>query len=153
MQQFEGRVAVVTGGASGVGKCLGAELARLDAHVVVIDIDPKRIEAACADLDPLGKGNTPLFAAVKEALRSGYLGSIAELLKAGADPELHRAPSGCHPIWQAVWESGGSARAAGALGAVRALLLERRLGPALRVGEQRADLCCYTPPCTSLANL
>ena len=56
MQDFSGRVAVVTGGASGVGKCLCADLARAGAHVVIADIDPARLEAVRTEIDALGSG-------------------------------------------------------------------------------------------------
>jgi len=51
-------VAVVTGGASGVGKCLCADLARAGAHVVIADIDPARLESVRAEVDALGDGRT-----------------------------------------------------------------------------------------------
>ena len=56
MEDFSGRVAVVTGGASGVGKCLCADLARAGAHVVIADIDPARLEAVRAEINALGSG-------------------------------------------------------------------------------------------------
>ncbi|MGH6632101.1 MAG: SDR family NAD(P)-dependent oxidoreductase [Sphingopyxis sp.] len=56
MDDFTGRVAVVTGGASGVGKCLCADLARADAHVVIADIDPARLETVRGEIDALGSG-------------------------------------------------------------------------------------------------
>lgn len=58
MQDFKGKVAVVTGGASGVGKCLCADLARAGAHVVIADIDPARLESVRAEIDTLGDGRT-----------------------------------------------------------------------------------------------
>ncbi len=58
MQDFSGRVAVVTGGAGGVGKCLCADLARAGAHVVIVDIDPQRLDAARQEIDRLGSGRT-----------------------------------------------------------------------------------------------
>lgn len=57
MEDFSGRVAVVTGGASGVGKCLCADLARAGAHVVIADIDPARLETVRAEIDALGDGD------------------------------------------------------------------------------------------------
>jgi NAD(P)-dependent dehydrogenase (short-subunit alcohol dehydrogenase family) len=36
---FVGAAAIVTGGASGIGAALGAELVRRGAHVVLADID------------------------------------------------------------------------------------------------------------------
>ncbi|MEX6725268.1 SDR family NAD(P)-dependent oxidoreductase [Parapedomonas caeni] len=56
MQDFSGKVAVVTGGASGVGKCLCADLARAGAHVVIADIEPARIEKTRAEIAALGDG-------------------------------------------------------------------------------------------------
>ena len=56
MQNFEGRVAVVTGGASGVGKAICSRLAERGAHIVIVDIDPTRIELARAAIDGLGPG-------------------------------------------------------------------------------------------------
>ncbi|WP_109806302.1 SDR family NAD(P)-dependent oxidoreductase [Sphingosinithalassobacter portus] len=56
MQDFSGKIAVVTGGASGVGKCLCSDLARAGAHVVIADIDPARLEAVRSEIDALGSG-------------------------------------------------------------------------------------------------
>ena len=39
MDDFRDRVAVITGGASGIGRAIGLELAEAGAHVVVADID------------------------------------------------------------------------------------------------------------------
>jgi len=58
MLDFKGKVAFVTGGASGVGKCLCADLARAGAHVVIADIDPVRLESARVEIDGLGDGRT-----------------------------------------------------------------------------------------------
>ena len=44
MTQFQNKVAVVTGGASGIGQALGEELARRGAAVVVADIDFQRAQ-------------------------------------------------------------------------------------------------------------
>ncbi|MBA17773.1 MAG: SDR family oxidoreductase [Sphingomonas sp.] len=56
MQDFTGKVAVVTGGASGVGKCLCADLAAAGAHVAIVDINPERLEAVRSEIDALGSG-------------------------------------------------------------------------------------------------
>jgi len=50
MQDFGGRVAVITGGASGVGRAIGARLAREGARVVLADIDQARLDATAAEL-------------------------------------------------------------------------------------------------------
>ncbi|WP_338445587.1 SDR family NAD(P)-dependent oxidoreductase [Pelagerythrobacter marensis] len=56
MRDFSGRVAVVTGGASGVGRCICTQLAKQGAHVVIVDIDPRRIEETRSAIEGVGSG-------------------------------------------------------------------------------------------------
>ena len=53
MQGFQGKVAVVTGGASGVGRALAQRLAGEGARVVIADIDQEAIDRVRAELDAL----------------------------------------------------------------------------------------------------
>jgi len=48
--QIDGAVAVVTGGASGIGRATSVELARAGAHVVVADIDGPGAESTVAEI-------------------------------------------------------------------------------------------------------
>jgi NAD(P)-dependent dehydrogenase (short-subunit alcohol dehydrogenase family) len=50
MQCFKGRVAVVTGGASGVGRALCIQLAEAGARVVLADIDQARLDIVVAEI-------------------------------------------------------------------------------------------------------
>jgi NAD(P)-dependent dehydrogenase (short-subunit alcohol dehydrogenase family) len=52
---FKGRVAIVTGGASGIGKALCEELHRRGAHVVVADIDISPAKELAASLNTAGR--------------------------------------------------------------------------------------------------
>jgi NAD(P)-dependent dehydrogenase (short-subunit alcohol dehydrogenase family) len=50
MQDFAGKVAVVTGAASGIGLALSRALARAGAHVVLTDVDAARVAEAAAHI-------------------------------------------------------------------------------------------------------
>lgn len=50
MQDFRDKVAIVTGGASGIGRGIARALAGEGAHLVLADIDADAVEAAAADL-------------------------------------------------------------------------------------------------------
>jgi NAD(P)-dependent dehydrogenase (short-subunit alcohol dehydrogenase family) len=50
VERFSDRVAVITGGGSGIGYGLGVVLSRLGAHVVLADVAPERVEQATGRL-------------------------------------------------------------------------------------------------------
>jgi NAD(P)-dependent dehydrogenase (short-subunit alcohol dehydrogenase family) len=54
-ERFSGKVAVITGGAKGLGRGLAEALARAGAKVVVGDIDVVAAEALCAELSREGR--------------------------------------------------------------------------------------------------
>jgi NAD(P)-dependent dehydrogenase (short-subunit alcohol dehydrogenase family) len=51
---FEGKVAVITGGASGIGKGTALAMARLGTNVVIADVNDRRLEETRAELAALG---------------------------------------------------------------------------------------------------
>jgi NAD(P)-dependent dehydrogenase (short-subunit alcohol dehydrogenase family) len=50
MSSFEGKVAIVTGGGSGLGEAIGRELASKGARVVLSDIDVKKAERVAGEI-------------------------------------------------------------------------------------------------------
>lgn len=53
-RKLENRVAIVTGGGSGIGKCVCARLAADGAHVEVLDIDPQAADRTMAEIAAAG---------------------------------------------------------------------------------------------------
>lgn len=55
MESYSDTVAVITGGASGIGRGLALELARRGADVCVADVHDERLAATVTDLEALGR--------------------------------------------------------------------------------------------------
>jgi NAD(P)-dependent dehydrogenase (short-subunit alcohol dehydrogenase family) len=77
--QLQGAVAVVTGGAGGIGQALGARLASEGARVALVDIDGQRAERTAADVP----GAIGLGADVGD---SGAVGAMVEAVEARLGP-------------------------------------------------------------------
>lgn len=60
MNIFNGKVAIITGAGSGIGKGLAEELARRGAHVVISDINSERIKNVCEGIKKEGGHVTAL---------------------------------------------------------------------------------------------
>ena len=53
---LEEKVAIVTGGASGIGKEIALAFAREGARVIIADLDHAAAESAAAEIDPVSGG-------------------------------------------------------------------------------------------------
>lgn len=51
---FDGQVMIVTGGGSGIGRCIAHELASLGAHVVIMGRKPEKLETVAAEIRDAG---------------------------------------------------------------------------------------------------
>ena len=64
---LDNRVAVVTGGASGLGAAIAAGLAQAGAAIAVVDIDAERADAVCASIAEAGGTAAPFTADVTDS--------------------------------------------------------------------------------------
>jgi NAD(P)-dependent dehydrogenase (short-subunit alcohol dehydrogenase family) len=74
MGQVDGKVAIVTGGASGIGAACATTLARESAKVVVTDLDDMRGEAVAAAIR--GAGGEAIFLHQDVSLEDGWPGVV-----------------------------------------------------------------------------
>lgn len=54
MKKFDGKLMIVTGGASGIGKATALLMAENGADVAIVDLNPEAAEAACGEVRALG---------------------------------------------------------------------------------------------------
>ena len=86
---LEGRVAVVTGGASGIGEACVRRLADAGARLAVVDVDAERAREIAASIDsPAGKAKA-FSLDVRDAEAVGRI--------AACHPCDHRSQRQCHP--------------------------------------------------------
>src|SRR5947208_11421263 len=72
---LDGAVAVITGGASGIGRATALAMARRGADVVVADVNRERTDATVAELEAIGRRATGFPCDVS---RDGELEALAE---------------------------------------------------------------------------
>src|SRR5437870_9274458 len=66
MQQLEGRVAVVTGGAGGIGRAMGERFAVEGMKVVLADVNPDALDATVDELRAKGRDVTGVVTDVRK---------------------------------------------------------------------------------------
>jgi NAD(P)-dependent dehydrogenase (short-subunit alcohol dehydrogenase family) len=77
--QVKGRVAMVTGGGSGIGRATALMLAREGADLIICDIDQAAGERVCAEVEAIGRGALAL------ATDSSDGSAVRRLVQAGAE--------------------------------------------------------------------
>lgn len=75
MQEFSGKVAVVTGGASGIGFGIAAHAAREGMRVVLADIDADALERAASEIRAMG---ADVLAVPTDVARAESVAALAE---------------------------------------------------------------------------
>lgn len=75
LTEFEGRVAVVTGAASGIGKAMCERFAREGMHVVMADVEGDMLREAARDVEALG---AEVLTARTDVSRADELSRLAE---------------------------------------------------------------------------
>ena len=81
---LEGRVAVISGGAAGIGGGISRTLAAAGAHVVVNDIDEALLGTAIDDISSAGGAATPVHGDIREAATVERLAEVATTVAGGA---------------------------------------------------------------------
>lgn len=91
MGEWNGRTAVITGGARGFGEGFGRALAAEGAHVVLVDIDGSAAEATAADIRAQGMAATGLAGDVTDEARMAAVMAQAAAIHGGIDLLVNNA--------------------------------------------------------------
>ncbi|MFI7539353.1 SDR family NAD(P)-dependent oxidoreductase [Streptosporangium sp. NPDC049376] len=83
---LDGRVAVVTGGSSGIGRCIAGALARAGAAVVVVARRPEELAATTAELE--ADGCRAAWVSADLSTREGVRAAAEEAVKAFGEPDI-----------------------------------------------------------------
>lgn len=75
-----GRVALITGGGSGLGRAIGLGFARFGADVAVVDINPERAESVAAEIRATGRRAEPLTVDVTDEVAVQQMASTVKSL-------------------------------------------------------------------------
>src|SRR5690348_1774958 len=89
--QFDGKVAIVTGGASGIGAAVAKQLAKEGCRVVIADRDATGLETVAAEI---GKHAVPYEINVADALEVEAMVEFAERECGGLDLAVNNAGIG-----------------------------------------------------------
>ncbi|OHV60579.1 SDR family oxidoreductase [Pseudofrankia sp. BMG5.36] len=96
--QFEGRVALITGGARGLGRAFGRALAELGAHAVLTDVDKAEVDKAAREITEAGgqAASAHRLDVADDAAWDAVLTDVAALHGGGVDILINNA--GLHSL-------------------------------------------------------
>lgn len=89
--RLDGQVALVTGGASGIGRGIALGLASFGADIAIIDIDPEAGERTAADICALGRRACVVEADLRDASQAADVAAIAIERFGGVDILVNNA--------------------------------------------------------------
>ncbi|MCY3719370.1 MAG: SDR family NAD(P)-dependent oxidoreductase [Anaerolineaceae bacterium] len=97
---LDGKVALVTGGASGIGRGAALKFAQEGARVGLLDFNPDRLDAAAAEVDAAGPGAMALQADVRDP--AALNAAVEQLAGRFGSLDILFANAGINGVWAAV---------------------------------------------------
>jgi NAD(P)-dependent dehydrogenase (short-subunit alcohol dehydrogenase family) len=97
MREFEGRVSMVTGAGSGIGRVVAREFARSGAEVVVTDASPEGAEGTAEEIRRLGA--EAVVRRMDVTSEAEVVGTVAEVW----DPSPSWSTAPASPPWRRSW--------------------------------------------------
>ncbi|KPD27129.1 MULTISPECIES: SDR family NAD(P)-dependent oxidoreductase [Pseudomonas aeruginosa group] len=91
MNSFSDKVAIVTGGGSGIGKEVARRLVEAGARVVIGGRDAAKLERAARDIDPVGDSVRPLAGDIADPATAQALVDLASATFGGVDILVNNA--------------------------------------------------------------
>jgi NAD(P)-dependent dehydrogenase (short-subunit alcohol dehydrogenase family) len=133
--QLEGKIAVITGGASGIGKGTALAMARLGVDVVIADVNDRRLEETRAELGSLGRRVLAVHCDVAKEADVQHLAQVAHMEMGQVDILMNNAGvvlrGALEQIAVADWEWSFGINVLGVIHGIRAFLpqmIARRSG-------------------------
>lgn len=124
--QLEGKIAVITGGASGIGKGTALAMARLGMDVVIADVNDRRLEETRAELAALGSRVLTVHRDVSKEADMQHLAQVAGMEMGHVDILMNNAGvvlrGALEQISMADWEWSFGINVLGVIHGIRAFL-------------------------------
>ena len=95
--ELSGKIALITGGGSGIGKAAALALARAGAGIAVISRTPDEIERTAAEVEKLGAPALPLSADISD--EAAMRGAFDTLQKRFGRLDIVVANAGINGVW------------------------------------------------------